>query len=113
MYLADGTSVPDECVKALEELETRWPGATLRQARGAVVKAVLAAYAEKETPIVEDDFEPADWWKVVGSDSIFVIETKDEDHARRILFAYPGSKMFRSFEQKQSDIQWREVNDDA
>jgi hypothetical protein len=46
MNLADGRTVPDECVHALDELELRWPGATMKQARGAIVAAVLEALAE-------------------------------------------------------------------
>jgi hypothetical protein len=41
--LADGRSVPLAAVKALEELERRWPGSTLPQARPAIVAAVIAA----------------------------------------------------------------------
>ena len=46
MDLADGTTVPDRCVQALEELETRWPGSSFSMARGAIVKAVLQAYTQ-------------------------------------------------------------------
>jgi hypothetical protein len=46
MYLASGKVVPDICVTALEELELIWPGASLRQARGAIVNAVLTAYTK-------------------------------------------------------------------
>lgn len=41
--LADGTSVPAKAVAALTELDRRWPGATLPQARPAIVAAVMAA----------------------------------------------------------------------
>lgn len=41
--LADGRSVPASAVAALDELERRWPGATLPQARPAIVAAVRAA----------------------------------------------------------------------
>lgn len=41
--LANGQSVPASAVAALDELERRWPGATLQQARPAIVAAVIAA----------------------------------------------------------------------
>jgi hypothetical protein len=41
--LADGRTVPAAAVGALDELERAWPGATLPQARPAIVAAVLAA----------------------------------------------------------------------
>lgn len=41
--LADGRSVPTAAVAALDELERSWPGATLPQARPAIVAAVMAA----------------------------------------------------------------------
>ncbi len=43
LYLADGREVPLSAVEALAELDDRWPGATLPQARPAIVAAVLAA----------------------------------------------------------------------
>lgn len=43
IHLADGRSVPASAVAALDELEHRWPGATLPQARPAIVAAVMAA----------------------------------------------------------------------
>lgn len=43
IHLANGTSVPKACVDALEELENIWPGASLPQARAAIVAAVLEA----------------------------------------------------------------------
>ena len=43
--LADGTKVPARAVAALHELEDRWPGATLPQARPAIVAAVIKALA--------------------------------------------------------------------
>lgn len=50
--LADGRVVPDECVRALDELDTRWPGATFAAARPAIVAAVLAALpAEQGIPV--------------------------------------------------------------
>jgi hypothetical protein len=51
MDLADGRIVPDECVKALDELELRWPGATQKQARGAIVAAVLEAVGDSHRGI--------------------------------------------------------------
>lgn len=41
--LADGRSVPTAAVAELDELERAWPGATLPQARPAIVAAVMAA----------------------------------------------------------------------
>jgi hypothetical protein len=41
--LADSRSVPAAAVAALDELEQRWPGATLPQARPAIAAAVIAA----------------------------------------------------------------------
>lgn len=43
IYLANGTSVPAKAVAALGELERIWPGATLQQARPAIVAAVMTA----------------------------------------------------------------------
>lgn len=52
MFLADGREVPDRCIQALESLEERWPGATLKQAHGAIAAAVTEAagpvYEKKE-----------------------------------------------------------------
>lgn len=45
--LANGKDIPAACVKALEEFDKAWPGATLPQARGGIVAAVLTAF-EKE-----------------------------------------------------------------
>lgn len=42
--LADGRTAPIECVNALAGLDGEWPGATLPQARAAVVCAVIEAY---------------------------------------------------------------------
>lgn len=39
--LADGREVPQAAVDALIELDKRWPGATLPQARPAIVAAIL------------------------------------------------------------------------
>jgi len=44
--LADGRSVPIAAVIALYELEKTWPGATLRQARPAIVAVVMNALGE-------------------------------------------------------------------
>jgi hypothetical protein len=41
MDLADGRTVPDECVAALDRLNAEWPGAVLPAARGAAVAAAL------------------------------------------------------------------------
>lgn len=46
IYLADGTPVPESAVKALEDLERRWPGATFGPARPAIAAAVLGALKE-------------------------------------------------------------------
>ena len=113
MYLADGTKVPDVCIEALNELDSqwmdnRWPGTALEQARRAVVAAVLAAYTEKEEKTNKAEFEPGDWWKVVGSNGIFMIETKNMQEAKRIFGEYPGSKLLRSFERTQCEAEWRE-----
>jgi hypothetical protein len=43
IHLAGGDSVPKNLVDALDELENEWPGATLRQARPAIVLAILKA----------------------------------------------------------------------
>lgn len=45
--LADGTPVPDDAVAALDELEKTWPGATLPQARPAIVAAVTNVLKER------------------------------------------------------------------
>ena len=44
--LANGLSVPSLAVEALESLEKVWPGATLPQARPAIVAAVLSSLEE-------------------------------------------------------------------
>ena len=43
IYLANGVEVPANLVKALDELEKKWPGATLECARPAIVAAILEA----------------------------------------------------------------------
>lgn len=53
MFLANGEEIPDACVQALEDLERRWPGATLPQARGAIVSVVLKAYHKKNLDVPE------------------------------------------------------------
>lgn len=40
--LADGREVPASAVEALNQLEKKWPGATLEQARPAITAALLA-----------------------------------------------------------------------
>lgn len=50
MDLANGKTVPDECVKALDELDKIWPGASFPRARGAIVSAVLESYAKLDKP---------------------------------------------------------------
>jgi hypothetical protein len=44
--LPDGRSVPAAAVAALDELEKSWPGATLPQARAAIVAAVIDAIVQ-------------------------------------------------------------------
>ena len=110
MDLADGTYVPDECVEALEELEKRWPGATLKQARGAIVATVLKAYAKKKTESVEDDFEPRMWWRVVSADGSFQLETKDARQAKQLHDSMQGSKLYREF--GRTAYEWRECTRD-
>ncbi|WP_156161665.1 hypothetical protein [Nocardia vulneris] len=46
LTLADGREVPAAAVRALDDLERKWPGASLAQARPAIVAAVLAAVAK-------------------------------------------------------------------
>lgn len=53
VFLANGEEIPDACVQALEDLERRWPGATLPQARGAIVSVVLKAYHKKNLDVPE------------------------------------------------------------
>lgn len=48
MELSDGRTVPDECIRALEELEERWPGSSFPGARGAISAAVLKAYTKSD-----------------------------------------------------------------
>lgn len=50
LHLADGREVPVVAVDALNDLEQRWPGATLEQARPAIVAAVLEAVAKAGGP---------------------------------------------------------------
>lgn len=47
LQLAGGETVPRYLVKALEDLEKVWPGASLRQARPAVVAAILKAQKQR------------------------------------------------------------------
>ena len=47
--LANGTEVPKVAVDALAAVDVRWPGATLPQARPAIVAAILAALSERCT----------------------------------------------------------------
>ncbi len=42
--LAGGGSAPKACVDAIDELETRWPGASFHGARAAIAVAVVKAY---------------------------------------------------------------------
>lgn len=46
VQLADGSWVPKLCVEALDDLNRRWPGAVLPQARAAISKVVILAYEE-------------------------------------------------------------------
>lgn len=48
--LADGRTVPAGAVHALDELDARWPGATLPQARPAVAAAVIDSITGHEEP---------------------------------------------------------------
>ncbi len=50
VYLADGSYVPKACIVALEELNMEWPGATLSQARAAIVLTVLKSYHKTIRP---------------------------------------------------------------
>jgi hypothetical protein len=43
VQLADGDEVPAYLVDVLDELDRRWPGATLPGARPAIVKEILRA----------------------------------------------------------------------
>ena len=43
IQLANGSDVPVYLVKALEEFDKAWPGATLPQARAGIVDAILKA----------------------------------------------------------------------
>jgi len=65
MPLADGRRVPRPAVDALAALEKSWPGATLPQARVAIVDAVLAAlrerYAILELPEPEITTDGIEW----------------------------------------------------
>ena len=49
IVLADGRSVPKNAVDSLAELDRSWPGATLPQARPAIVAAVIAALTELQS----------------------------------------------------------------
>lgn len=49
IHLADGREVPTSAVEALNALDKLWPGATLEQARPAIVAAVLAAVRSEIT----------------------------------------------------------------
>ena len=43
VWLADGRSVPYAAIKALDDLDRVWPGATLPQARPAIAAEVAEA----------------------------------------------------------------------
>lgn len=48
VYLVDGRKVPVRCVKALDEFEKTWPGASFHRARAAIVAEVLKAYNKEK-----------------------------------------------------------------
>lgn len=50
--MADGSYIPTIAIDALDELEERWPGATLEQARPAIVSAIIRKLSETTTPII-------------------------------------------------------------
>lgn len=43
IFLANGGKVPKKAVEALNKLEERWPGATFKGARPAIVQTVMEA----------------------------------------------------------------------
>lgn len=46
IHLANGDDVPLVLVKALDDLEAVWPGATFEGARPAIVNAILNAQSD-------------------------------------------------------------------
>lgn len=102
MFLADGTEIPDEFVEALNELDKRWPGATLPQARGAIVSAVLSAYM---TSAGQSEFEPMFMWRLLGPNE--ELKCEDSNKAEVLQFREPGDILQRLYT-KTSDVWvWR------
>lgn len=100
MDLADGRTVPDECVKALDELELRWPGATLKGARGVIVAAVLKTYEEL-------GLEPTRWWRVLDNKGKLWCESSDESECRTAM--KPGYTLQHLYDKTVGE--WRTQDD--
>lgn len=48
LHMANGDEIPLRLVQALNDLEKEWPGATLVNARPAIVGAILKAQSESK-----------------------------------------------------------------
>lgn len=56
--MADGSWIPTVAIDALNELEERWPGATLEQARPAIVSAIIKKLSHTPMPWVVQTTDP-------------------------------------------------------
>lgn len=96
MYLADGSQVPDECVRAVDELEARWPGASFPGARGAIVAAVIETLRGDPALAAQAlgaEVQPGRWWSVIAPDETLWLSSSSEREARDSM--RPGDTLWR------------------
>jgi hypothetical protein len=100
MLMSDGTEVPDECIRALDEVNDRWNGwVVIPQARADVIQAVLKAY--RPDP---GEFKPIGRWRVTDKNGSWWMESSSQQDCFESM--RDGDRLQQRYEKRE--YEWRD-----